>query len=273
MQLGSTTITFGGTIEQKLSAIADAGFSTVELWPKDLFENVEGPEFVLRWLERTGLVVSVYQALRNYEGTAGESLSAKLEVARQMMDQMDLVGCDTLVVAASSDPVSSADIRVRAGHLRRLGDLAGKRGKRIAFETIAWATHENRLERSAELIDAVGHPAVGHMVDSFHLFALDAPMACLATLPRARIFHVEIADMAGTQLPLIDVSRNYRLFPGEGVGDVAGFMTALKNTGYDDGITVEIFNAAYRLAPALDVARRSYKALEGCVGQCQSNVT
>lgn len=265
MELGCTTVTFGGGIDEKLAAMAGAGFTLTELWPRDLFEHVEGPDFVLAALEKHQLSVSVYQALRNFEGMGPQERDRKLGIAAQLMDQMDLVGCDTLVVAANSDPAASGDIQTCADDLRYLGDLAASRSKRIAYEVVAWARLCNTLEQGAALIEAVDSANVGLMIDSFHLFALHTPMVVLETVPLERIFHVEISDIPIMNLPLIEISRNYRLFPGEGTADIQSFLSALRTLDYQGAVSVEVFNAAYRVAPPTEIATRAYRCLASAV--------
>lgn len=261
MRAGCTTVTFGGTIDQKLKAIAGAGFAFTELWPRDLFEHAEGPEFTLRALQESGLSVSVYQALRNYEGMPEPVRAGRLEIARQLMDQMDLVGAELLALPSNSDPAASGDRARLAGDLRRLGDLAGERGKKIVYEAVAWGTAIADYRDAAELIELADHPAVGLMVDSFHVFARKTPLAAIAEIPAARILHVEVADMPATRLPAIEVSRNYRLFPGEGVEDAVAFLGAVAAAGYRGVTTVEIFNAHYRTQPPGEVAARAFASL------------
>ncbi len=261
MKLGCTTVTFGGTIERKLDAMAAAGFEATELWPRDLYEHAMGPDFTLEALRKSGLALSVYQALRDYEGMGSTVRAHKLKIASQLMDQMDLIGGDLLVLPSNGDRDATGDRAAIVDDMRRLGDLAAERGKRIAYEVLAWGRWINDYRDGADLVAAVGHPCVGLMVDSFHVFARETPVSALADIPAELIFNVEVADAPATRLPAIEVSRNYRLFPGEGVHDVAGFCAAMRRTGFDGVWTVEIFNAHYRSEPPEAVATRAYRSL------------
>src|SRR5262245_8468172 len=108
-RIGTTTSTFGGSLATKLKAISAAGFVETEFWPKDLFEHADGPTTAIELLRENGLSVSIYQALRNYEGAPPADRDQRLGIAEQMMDQMALIGCQTLALPSNSGPDSSGD--------------------------------------------------------------------------------------------------------------------------------------------------------------------
>lgn len=259
---GCTTVTFGGSLTEKLEAMAAAGFKATEMWPRDLFENAEGPEFAVRALRDAGLGVSVYQALRDYEGMGAERRRRKLGIARQLMDQMDLIGVETLVLCSNCAADCSSDAAEIVDDLGALADLAAECGKRIAFEVLAWGRWINDYRDGADLVRKVDHPAFGLMLDSFHYLVKDVPLSFLESIDLKKIFHVEISDLPKTRLPVIDVSRNYRLFPGEGMFPAEDFVRKLIALGYAGITTIEIFNAAYRAQPPLAVAARAMASAE-----------
>lgn len=263
--LGCTTVTFGGSLPEKLRAMRDAGFTATEMWPRDVFEHAEGPEVAQRALRENDLKVSVYQALRDYEGMGAGVRNVKLEIAGQLMDQMDLIGADILVLCSNCDAASSADEEEIADDLATLAELAGERGKKIAYEVLAWGRHFNDYRAGVELVNKVDHPAFGLMLDSFHYFWTGVPLSFLDEIDMSKIFHLEIADLPKCALPALEVSRNYRLFPGEGAYPASAFTEKVLANGYDGIVTVEIFNAAYRAQPAGDVAARAMASMRDCI--------
>jgi len=263
--LGCTTVTFGGSLTDKVRAMYAAGFEATEMWPRDVFEHAEGPEVAQRALRENDLKVSVYQALRDYEGMGAEVRNAKLEIAGQLMDQMDLIGADILVLCSNCDASSSADEEEVADDLATLAELAGERDKRIAYEVLAWGSHVNDYRAGVELVDKVDHPAFGLMLDSFHYFWTGVPLSFLDEMDMSKVFHLEIADLPKCALPAIEVSRNYRLFPGEGAYPALEFTEKVLANGYSGIVTVEIFNAAYRAQTADDVAARAMASVKNAL--------
>ncbi len=256
ISIGSTTSTFGGPLATKLKAMSTAGFVATEFWPKDLFEHPDGPTTAVELLRENGLTVSIYQALRNYEGTPPADRDQKLGIAEQMMDQMSLIGCDTLSLPSNSGPDSMGDREKIAADLARLGDLARSRGMRIAFEPICWGRWIKDYRDGWAVVREVNHPNIGLMLDSFHVFLPGSPLTEIADIPGEKIFVVEVADFAGSALDFIEISRHYRLFPGEGNSPMEAFLRQVAKTGYTGCLSVEVFNAFYRQNDPFDTARR-----------------
>ena len=261
VRFGCTTSTFGGSLSGKLRAMKSAGFVTTELWSRDVFEHPEGPDIANDLMRETGITVSVYQGLRNYEGMAANVRDHKLGVAEQLMDQMALVGADVLVLCSSTAVDSDGDHGRISEDLARLGDLAQSRNIRIAYEALCWGRWIRDYRDAWNVVSAAGHDHVGIMLDCFHIFALGLPLDGIGEIPARKIFLVEIADMPGCNLDLIELSRHYRLFPGEGVTPVADFVRRVRAVGYRGDYSLEVFNAHYLASDPATVAERAMRSM------------
>ena len=58
-----------------------------------------------------------------------------------------------------------------AADLHELGERAAKRGLRVGFEALAWGRHINDYRDAWEVVRRADHPAVGLVLDSFHILA------------------------------------------------------------------------------------------------------
>ncbi len=261
VRFGCTTSTFGGSLSGKLRAMKSAGFVTTELWPRDVFEHPEGPDIANDLMRETGITVSVYQGLRNYEGMAANVRDHKLGVAELLMDQMALVGADVLVLCSSTAVDSDGDHGRISEDLARLGDLAQSRNIRIAYEALCWGRWIRDYRDAWNVVSAAGHDHVGIMLDCFHIFALGLPLDGIGEISARKIFLVEIADMPGCNLDLIELSRHYRLFPGEGVTPVADFVRRVRAVGYRGDYSLEVFNAHYLASDPATVAERAMRSM------------
>jgi sugar phosphate isomerase/epimerase len=255
-RIGTTTSTFGGSLATKLKAMSTAGFVATEFWPKDLFEHPDGPTTAIELLRENGLTVSIYQALRNYEGAPPADRDQKLGIAEQMMDQMGLIGCDLLALPSNSGLDSSGDREKIVTDLVRLGDLARSRGMRIALEPLCWGRWISDYRDGWAVVREANHPNVGLMLDSFHAFLSGSSLTEIADIPGDKIFLVEVSDFAASALDFIEISRHYRLFPGEGNAPMPAFLRQVAATGYTGCLSVEVFNAFYRQNDPFDTARR-----------------
>jgi 4-hydroxyphenylpyruvate dioxygenase len=263
----STRFTFNtgnlvGSIVAKLAAIEEAGFSATTLWPADIFAHFEDADANLGVLRQSRVRTPCYMMVRDLEGSPPEVKERKLELARQMMDQMALVGADTLVQCSNINTDIDRDWGRAVQDLQRLGELARSKGVRIAFEPMSQGDWINTYQLGWELVRDVDHPNIGLVIDASHIFLAESPLDGIDRIPAERIFLVELADLPATQLGRREMLRNYRLFPGEGSRPVRALVERILGTGYRGPISAEVFNAYYRTLDPRDVARRGFESLE-----------
>lgn len=251
---------FSGALDTRLSAISDAGFGGVELFSSDVFEGFRGAESNLDLIASSGLSVPLFQMLRNFEGSAEGELSDS--IARHCFEHARWVGADTVVLCANTREDSNGDRTEALADLDRLGTLAAHHGCRVAYEPLAWARWMSDYRDAGALIAELDHPHVGLMLDSSHIAARGLDFEHVADLDPASIFCVEIADLPITSLPSIDVSRDYRLLPGEGTVKLERFVELLETGGYRGAYSLEVFSARVRELPAKEAAASAYAALD-----------
>lgn len=260
------TANLTGSFVSKLGALEETGFSSMTLWPADLFVHFEDPEATITSIKSSCVAVSAYQCVRDLEGSPPEVKTRKIELARQFIDQMKLVGCDTLVLCSNVADDVEQNWAQAVADVAELGDLAKSRDVRIAFEPISYGRWINNYITGWELVRDVAHSHVGLVLDAAHIFLPETPLAPLEKIPKEKIFLVELSDFPATTFDKRELLRNYRLFPGEGTRPVREFVDRVLNTGYNGIISLEVFNARYRAAEPHFVARRGMRALETLFG-------
>jgi len=265
-RLSCTTVTFGGKLPEKLRAMRDAGFVATEFWPKDYYEHNEGPDVAINALAQYGLTPLAYQCLRNFEGMPDALRSRKTAIARQLFDQMNSIGCETVVLCSNIAPDCSGDRGRAVDDLRQLGELAAQYGVRVAYEPICWGRWVRDYRDGWDLIRTVDHPNIGIVLDSFHVFALDLPVEPIADIDPAKVFLVEVADLPKVQLDFVELSRAFRLFPGEGATPIDSFLAQVDRIGYRGILSLEVFNTYYQTLDVDLVARRAMTSMERLLG-------
>jgi len=261
-RLSCTTVTFGGRLPQKLEAMQAAGFAGTEFWPRDYYEHNEGPDIAIDLLRRHNLTPTVYQCLRNFEGMPEPLRARKMAIARQMFDQMQQIGCDTVTLCANIAADSSGDRGRIVEDLRALGELAKSFGVKVALEPICWARWLSDYREGWKVVERVDHPNIGILLDSFHICALELPMEPIADIDPAKVFLVEVADLPRVKLDFLQISRSMRLFPGEGHTPIGDFMKQVQRLKYGGWYSVEVFNVYYTTLDPHEVARRAMESLE-----------
>jgi 4-hydroxyphenylpyruvate dioxygenase len=112
-----------------------------------------------------------------------------------------------------------------------------------------------------KLVNAVNHPNLGLVLDSFHTLSLNDSVDAIAEIPGERIAFVQIADAPKLAMDVLEWSRHYRCFPGQGDFDLAGFTAQVVKTGYKGPLSLEIFNDGFRAAPTTITAADGHRSL------------
>ena len=105
---GMDTISLAGTLPQKLAAIKGAGFSQVMLMARDLVGHAEGLADAVRVVKESGLRVTGFQVLRDFEGLSGHLHEYKIDVAKSMLEMCHSVGAKVLLVCSSTSTHATA---------------------------------------------------------------------------------------------------------------------------------------------------------------------
>ncbi len=259
------TVSLSGPLDEKLRAIADAGFAAVEIFEADFLSFNGAPRDVGRLCRDLGLKISAFQPFRDFEGMPEPQRGRNFERAVRKFDLMHELGADLLLVCSNVSPASLGGVDRAAADFRELGALAAERGLRVGFEALAWGRHVNDYRDAWEIVRRADHPAIGLILDSFHVLARNTPLEAIRAIPGDRVFLVQLADAPRFDLDVLSWSRHFRCFPGQGDLPVVDFMKAVQATGYDGPLSLEIFNDQFRAGSAARVARdgrRSLIALE-----------
>lgn len=261
MKTAIATVCLSGALDEKLEAIARAGFKRVEIFENDLLSFSGSPADVRRMIGDFGLSTITFQPFRDFEGMPDAQRERALLRAERKFDVMEALDCDLLLVCSNVSPDSLGGIDRAAADLRALGERAQKRGIRIAFEALAWGRHINDYRDAWEAVRRANHPAVGLVLDSFHILARGTDLTAMRSIPRDRIFLVQVADAPRLDMDFLSWSRHFRNFPGQGDLPLDDFMDALHATGFDGLFSLEIFNDQFRGGLTRQVAVDGHRSL------------
>ena len=145
----------------------------------------------------------------------------------------------------SGDPATKVEKQRGVSFHRRAGDHAAKKNVRFAVEALNRfeCYFINTMEQLADHLDAVDHPHIKAMYDTFHCNIEEKdPVVAIKTIKRHMI-HVHI-------------SENDRGTPGKGHVPWAATYKGLKAAKYEGWMTIESFG---RAIPALAAATRVWR--------------
>ncbi len=269
MKTAIATVCLSGTLDEKLEAIAAAGFKSVEFFENDLLSFAGTTIDARNMCADLGLDIITFQPFRDFEGLPEPQRARAFARAERKFDVMGELGCDLLLVCSNVSPQALGGIDRAAADLRELGERAAKRGLRVAYEALAWGKHVNDYRDSWEIVRRADHPAVGLVLDTFHIFARNTDLKQIGSIPRDRIFLVQVADAPKLDMDILQWSRHFRNLPGQGDLPLLDFMTALQTTGFDGLLSLEIFNDQFRAGSARAVAVDGHRSLIYLLDQLQ----
>jgi len=263
---GMDTITLAGPLEAKLKAIREAGFTQVMLNATDLVGHPGGDAAAVAAVRASGLRVTGFQVLRDFEGLSGHLHAYKVDVAKAMLEMCRSLDSRVLLACSSTSAHGTGDASSLKKDLQKLAMLAVPFNIRIAYEALSWGRHVNQLAQAAEIVQDADRANLGLAVDSFHVLANEGSVEGLDAVDPAKVFLVQLSDFLWheTRTPhdRIETARHYRVFPGEGVHSeqVATLVQRLDEMGYRGDYSFEVFNDDYRALPLPTVGARGRRA-------------
>ena len=260
---GMDTISLTGPLEAKLAAIRGAGFSQVMLAARDLVGHAQGWRAAVAAVKASGLRVTGFQVLRDFEGLSGHLHAYKVDIAKSMLEMCHALDCRLLLACSSTSVHASEDPQVLVRDLRKLAMLAIPMRIKVAYEALSWGRTVNQFPQAWDLIAQADMPNLGLGFDAFHLLATNTPLHELELLEPDKIFLVQLADFMWNEIKSVEeriaTARHFRVFPGEGVHsqDLAALTLKLHQLGYRGDYSFEVFNDDYQQMPLETVAQRA----------------
>jgi 3-dehydroshikimate dehydratase len=255
------TVSLSGALDEKLRAIAAAGFDAVEIFENDLLSFGASPREVARLCGDLNLAICAFQPFRDFEGMPEPQRTRNFARADRKFDLMQELGTDLLLICSNVSPASLGGIDRAADDFSELGDRAAKRGLRVGYEALAWGRHVSDYRDAWEIVRRADHPAIGVILDSFHALAPSFPTRAIRSIPGDKIFLVQLADAPKLELDILSWSRHFRSFPGQGDLPVGEFMEAIAATGYSGPLSLEIFNDQFRAGSTAQTAVDGLRSL------------
>jgi 2-keto-myo-inositol isomerase len=146
----------------------------------------------------------------------------------------------------------------------------------LGFEPIGageFCVHSTR--QAMDIINAVNRDNIGISVDAFNLYSYNGfqDINDLKGISADQICVFHMNDAMNLPIEELDTTK-HRLYPGEGVIPLKNMMNILKEIGYTEIASLELFGDWMYEGKPEDVIRDGYaktKALLESVGMCEKN--
>ena len=272
-QFGMDTITLAGPLEAKLRAVRDAGFTQIVLQARDIAGHPDGEAAAIEAVRASGLRVTGFEVLRDFEGLSGRLHAYKLDIARAMLAMCHALGSRVLLVCSSTSTHATDDPEAYVRDLRKLAMLAIPFRIRIAYEALSWGRRVNEMPQAWDLVLRADRANLGLAIDSYHMLATKTPLDALDEVDPDKILFVQLSDFMWQEVrspdERINTARHFRVFPGEGAhsADIAELVRRLDAIGYRGDYSFEVFNDDYVQLPLATVAARARQSVRFLVGK------
>ena len=265
---GMDTASLAGTLERRLEVIAAAGFGQVMISAADVAGHPGGSAAGARAVRKSGLRVTGFEALRDFEGLDGQLHRYKIDVAKSMLAVCGEVGGDLLLVEATSSTHATTDIERTVDDLNKLAVLAIPLGIRIAYKPRLGSRTAANLAAGSDIMFRADCPNLGLAVDSFDLLVARTPLEDIEALDPQQIFLVQLSDFMWNAIRSAAeqhaTATHFRVFPGEGAHseELANLVRRLDKIGYGGDYSFDVYNDDYLQMPAETVADRARRSSE-----------
>ena len=265
---GMSAVTLAGSLPAKLAAMRAGGVTQIMLSARDLVDHPDGVEAAVSAVKASGLRITGFELLRDFEGLDGPLHAYKVDVAKSMLELCAAVGARVLLVSSSTSRHASGDADAIVRDLRKLAMLAVPLGVRIAYAALSWGRTVSDFPTAWDLVARADLPNLGLALDSFHILAAETPLDDVELLDAQKIFLVQLADFMWTEVHSVEeriaTARHFRVFPGEGAHSerLAGLVTRLEAIGYRGDYSFDVYNDDYRQMPPALVVQRALRAAQ-----------
>ncbi|SFI62897.1 Sugar phosphate isomerase/epimerase [Paenibacillus sp. UNC496MF] len=238
-----------GSDERFIALAGEYGFQTVDIDAKGLIDR-NGLEGARKLLADSGVAIgsiglSVEWRQSEEKFRAG---LAKLAEEAAAAASLGVRNCCTYVLPATDYKAAHFAV-IATRRLRTCAQILGAYGIRLGLEFVgphhlrtAWANPFLwSMDETLDWIAAIGEPNVGLLFDAYHWYTNGHSVADIEALTPDQLVHVHVND--APDVPVEEARDNGRLYPGEGVIDLAGFLKALNAIGYKGSVTQEILSA------------------------------
>jgi len=166
------------------------------------------------------------------------------------------IGCPRMAtwIPSSAQLPKPQQRELMLGRIRKVCTILEKSNVRLGLEFlgplhIRTANPHEFIWKMGEMLEFARECGsnCGLLLDSWHWHHAGATAEDIVKAGRKAIVHVHLAD--AQQLPPEQVKDNERLLPGEGVVNWKGFFGALKEIGYMDAVSPEVFGRGLKDMP------------------------
>ena len=263
LSLNTSTIRPTGLMD-KIAIAGECGYDAIELWINDIDEYVEqggSIDDVKKALADNNLPVPTIIALHGWLGSTGAEHQEAIDEAKRRLEIGEELGAQ---YAISSPPRAEVDMDAAGAQYRELLDLAEGMRIKPSMEFLGFVPTVCTIKSAWQIICDADHPDGSIIMDPFHVFRGGGSIDEMDPIPAEKIAVFHFNDAVDTK-PREEQSDADRVFPGDGVLDLADMIARLKQKSYGGAISLELFNPMYWERDPRQVCREGLEKMRAVV--------
>lgn len=262
-------------LREQLKIAADAGYTGVELWMRDVDKFLkEGGNLagLRREIDDLGLTVESSIAFGKWIVDNDQERAAGLDQCRRDMENLRALGGRLMAappVGVTDAAAPTLDLNAAAQRYRQL--LAIGRERDVIPQVELWGFSKN-LATIAEVVyvaAAANDPDACVLFDVYHMYKGGSDFSNVGLIPGGRMHVLHMNDYPADP-PRATIKDEHRVFPGDGVAPLPMILSTLIKGGFCGVLSLELFNREYWKQPPADVARRGIQKMKESVHQAEA---
>lgn len=169
------------------------------------------------------------------------------------------IGCAKVVIVPTNDVGCKTVAEIKASSLEAIRAIDARAKDNgwpmaLAFEFVGYPNLcVNTFGQAYDIVEAASMGNVGIVLDCFHFHAMNSKWEDLEQLDIKKLSILHIDD--SEDLPVGSLRDEHRLWPGDGCIDLGRIFRVLKDKGYSEMASVELFRPEYYEMSAEDTVR------------------
>jgi sugar phosphate isomerase/epimerase len=241
---------------------ARAGFKGLGLWHADVSHQLQTRTLdeMAKSFRDAGLHYLEVEFLADFFVAHGDPARAESDRLRKQLFET-AAAFDAHHIKVGNIPGTPCELdRLTEAFAELCQDAANHTAAKVVYEFMPFDVNVNTLDTALDLVQNAGQPNGALAIDTWHMGKLGIAPADLKRIPADYLGWVELSDgQYENMTDPIDEVVNRRKLPGEGEFEIAGYVEACQQAGYNGPWGVEVLSEELRNLPIDEEFKRAYE--------------
>ncbi len=259
------------SIEAKIEAISIAGFSSIELWYKDIEKNnlpkikkllnefnLKVPELckLEGWFEEDGTLMGVPNKIEKIY----DECKKRLEVAADLNSEY------IVALPSRNDRGFFAPIEKGAERYHKLLEIGKEFNVKPTLEFIGQSSQIYNIKTALDFINLVNHTDSTLIIDVFHIWRGGDEIKEFEKVPLNLISLLHLHDVSD-EYTRDQYKDRHRIMPGDGILNLKKFLEIANKKGFKGDVSLGVYNHSNWKKDPYEVAQEGFEKMRNLMKQ------